>query len=118
VRDALLLLMFALRHYAYPLLPESSWGDSFAVAGSACIIALVLLVRPWLPLAAWIIGEEALVAGCSIWWLADPWIVTGAEQCSSRVGFKLGSVGLVALALVTWRMSRLTGRQDEKAGGK
>jgi hypothetical protein len=73
-----------------------------------------------MPLAIWIMGEEALVAGCSIWWIADPWIVEGAEQCSSRIGFKLGSLGLVALALVTWRMAlkTFTGRQDTKAGGK
>lgn len=110
--DAALLAMFAGRHYGYPALPEPMQGDAFAIAGSVAIIALIVMLRPWLPLAAWIVGEELLVAGCSAWWLVDPWIVTGGEQCSSRIGFKLGSIGLVALALVVWRLSTITGHKN------
>jgi hypothetical protein len=106
MKDSALLLLFAMRHYGYPLLPASMWGDAFALMGSACIIALVVMLKPWLPLAAWIVGEELLVAGCSAWWLVDPWEVVGAEQCSSRIGLKLGAIGVCFLALVTLRFWR------------
>ena len=109
MRDSLLLLLFAARHYGYPHLPYAWWGEAFAAAGSVCIIALVLLLRPWWPLGAWIVGEELLVAGCSVWWIVDPWDMTGQEeQCSARVGLKIGAVGLVLLAYTTQALALKT----------
>lgn len=121
MRDSALLLLFAVRHYGYPHLPQEWWGDAFAVAGSACLIALVLMLRPWWPLGAWIVGEELLVAGCSVWWIAAPWDMAGqSEQCSAQVGLKLGSIGLAALALVTHRhtLSTFTGSDKQGRPGK
>lgn len=121
MRDSALLLLFAVRHYGYQHLQPQLWGDVFAISGAACLIALVLMVKPWLPLAAWIIGEEALVAGCSALWLAYPWPMLGeAEQCSAQTGLKLGSIGLAALALLAHRytLSDLTGIAREKGASK
>lgn len=121
MRDSLILLLFAARHYGYPHLPVLWWGDAFAAAGSVCIIALVLMLRPWWPLGAWIIAEELLVAGCSLWWIAAPWDMNGqAEQCSAQIGFKLGTIGLVILAFITHRhtLSVFAGSATKHGGGK
>lgn len=119
MRDSALLLLFAARHYGYPHLPAQWWGDAFAIAGSVCIIAMVLLLKPWLPLAAWVIGEEALVAGCSAWWIADPWPMLGVnEQCSARMEFKFGAIGLAALALLTYRHALSTFTASTGNGGR
>lgn len=118
-RDASLLLIMAARHYGYQHAPLAMQGDLFAIAGSVALLLALLWLRPWWPIAAWAGGEELLVAGCSVWWLIEPWSMDGqTEQCSARIGFKLGSIGLVCLAFVTFRyhLSGLTGRQPEQGG--
>lgn len=77
---------------------------------------MVALLNPWPPLLLWISAEEAQVAGCSVWAIAEP-IAATSEQCSEQIGFQVGSVGLVWLALLVLRftLSDLTGRsRDER----
>lgn len=105
-----LLLMFALRHYGYYHLPEAWQGQAFNAAGAVCIVVALALLKVWFPLLLWIGAEEAQVAGCSVWAILEP-IAATSEQCSEQVGFRVGSVGLVWLALLVYRLtlSDLTG---------
>ena len=117
MRDSSLLLILALRHYGYPHAPEWMWGELFAMSASVALIACVLWIKPWWPIAAWAIGEEMLVFGCSAWWLSAPWDMTGqAEQCSAQIGLKLGAIGLAALAIITFgrNLKDITGLQEAK----
>lgn len=113
--NALLVLMFAARHFGYYHAPDAWQGQVFSAAGAVCIIVLVALLKPWLPLLLWITAEEAQVAGCSVWAVLEP-IGATSEQCSEQIGFQIGSVGLVWLALLAHRLtlSDLTAsRSDE-----
>lgn len=99
--------MFAARHYGYYHAPEAWHGQLFSAAGALCIVAMLVMLKPWLPLALWIGAEEAQVAGCSVWAILEP-IAATSEQCSEQVGFRLGSVGLVVLALLAHRVTLST----------
>lgn len=112
---ALLLLMFAARHYGYYHAPEALQGQVFSAAGALCIIVLVAALKPWPPLLLWIAAEEAQVAGCSVWAILEP-IAATSEQCSEQIGFRVGSVGLVWLALLAYRLtlSDLTSSKTEE----
>lgn len=89
-----------------------------------CIIVLLISRPVWLPLKAWIIGEEVLSVGCYSLWLVWPeWFVHefSDEKCSQAVGFKLGSVGLVVVALLAYRtltLARVDDGLDRKGSGK
>lgn len=112
---AALLLMFAARHYGYYHAPGEWQGQVFSAAGALCIIVLVALLNPWPPLLLWISAEEAQVAGCSVWAIVEP-IAATSEQCSAQIGFQVGSVGLVWLALLVLRLtlSDLTGSSRDE----
>lgn len=67
---------------------------------------LMVMRAYWGPLVAavgaWWLYEEALVALCSLWRMFDWWqVLPGQEQCSARVGFKLGAISLVILGALT-----------------
>ena len=97
-----LLLLLAFRHYGYEHFPQSTWGDWYGLAGAACILALVAALDIHWAVKGWAMGEELLTIGCTSAWLAAPeWFTHAfqAERCSAAVGFKLGSIGLVVLAL-------------------
>jgi len=102
-----MLALFAFRHYGYYLWPADVWGDVFTLGASCCLLACLALLPLWWPLKAWALGEELLTAGCTAWWLASPWAFSD-ERCSAQVGFKLGSIGLVLLALITHRVTLST----------
>lgn len=95
-----LLVLFVARHYGYLYVDRPAKGYVFMICGALCIIALVMMLKPWGPLAVWILAEESQVAGCSIWWLYDPIPNLGDEQCSTRTGIKLGLIGTFALGWV------------------
>ncbi len=53
--------------------------------------------------------EEALVALCSTWRIFDWWYVGhGEEQCSARLGFKVGAFSLVLIGAL---IAKVTGRE-------
>jgi len=107
-----------MRHYGYQHLPPTMWGEAFAMAASVLLIACVIWLRPWLPLAAWAIGEESLVLACSSLWLIIPLdMANQAEQCSAQIGLKFGAVGLALLALITFRLTLQDFTGMQKAGG-
>ena len=102
-----MLALFAFRHYGYYLWLADVWGDVFTLGASCCLLACLALLPLWWPLKAWAMGEELLTAGCTAWWLAAPWTFSD-ERCSAQVGFKLGSIGLVILALLAYRVNLST----------
>lgn len=96
---SLVLLAFAARHYGYYWFPRELQGEVFAMFGAGILVCLVLALRVWQPIAVWVIAEEFQVAGCAAWWILDPLPWTD-EQCSARVDFKLGAIGIAWLSLV------------------
>lgn len=112
---ALLVLMFAARHFGYYHAPEALQGQVFNAAGAVCIVVLLALLKVWFPLLLWVAAEEAQVAGCSVWAILEP-IGATSEQCSEQIGFQIGGVGLVWLALLVYRitLSDLTASRSEE----
>lgn len=111
-----LLLLLAFRHYGYEHFPEAAWGDWYGLAGSAAIFALLAPLAVHWSLKAWAMGEELLTMGCTSAWLAAPeWFAHAfaAERCSAAVGFKIGSITLIALALVVCRHAQVRSSQDK-----
>lgn len=91
----------------------------YGLAGALCILMLILAVPVWWPVKAWAAGEELLTAGCSAAWLAWPeWFVHAFadERCSQVIGFKIGSIGLLCLALIAHRVYCI-GEQLTKKNG-
>lgn len=59
--------------------------------------------------AAW----QVLPAGCSAWWLFDPWPVSpNDERCSTRLGIPLGVIGLAACAWLAGEIYRGKGHHE------
>lgn len=104
------LLLLAFRHYGYEHFPQAQWGDWYGLAGAACIFALVAALAVHWSVKAWAMGEELLTMGCTAAWMAAPeWFTHAfqAERCSAAVGFKVGSIGLMLLAIVIFRTAHL-----------
>lgn len=117
---SLILPLFAFRHYGYQHFPQDQWGDLYGLGGALCLLAAVSLLHVWWPLKAWIMGEELLTAGCTAAFLAWPeWFVHAFpdERCSQAVGFKIGSVGLMCLALIVHRVNLHTCAGDRRQEG-
>ncbi len=48
---------------------------------------------------------QVMIAGCSIWWIAAPWVkVQGQGQCSTATGLPLGLLGAWIACLVAASM--------------
>jgi hypothetical protein len=115
-----LLALLAFRHYGYEHFPLETWGDWYGMAGAACILVLVASMDVHWAIKAWAMGEECLTVGCTAFWLMWPEWFTHAfasERCSQAVGFKIGSVGLMCLALITYRVYCI-GAQVTKHNGQ
>ncbi len=107
-----LLLLGVIRHVLWEHVEAQApvWNLCGAIAMS------VLLVPVWRShrgvatglVALWWLYEEALVAVCSTWRIFDWWYVgQGEEQCSARLGFKIGAFSLVLIgALIAKVVSR------------
>ena len=117
--DAVILLAVgALRHYGWGLAPDELAGMAAkGLAAGAILFLLYRLYDPrfW-PLFAWWGWEEAQVALCSAWYMAEPWAVAqGQAICSAKVGFDLGAIGIVAVAfLLAHHCQSLQVRKGEK----
>lgn len=114
---SLVLLAFAARHYGYYWFPRDLQGEVFAMFGAVILVGLVLALRVWKPLAIWVIAEEFQVAGCALWWIHSP-LTWAEEQCSARIDFKLGSIGIIWLAFVAYRLSVRTCYSQKEKGGE
>ncbi len=97
-----LLLLGVIRHGLWEHV------EAQALVWNACgaLVISALLVLMWRKsrgiavgvVIAWWLYEEALVVVCSTWRIFDWWYVgQGEEQCSARLGFKIGAFSLVLI---------------------
>lgn len=107
---AYLLVLMVTRHNIWGLVAADEQARVWNMLGATSMIGLLAVV--WArcfsaapaavtAVCAWWAYEEMLVAGCSAWHLADPWVLgPGQELCSSRLGFRLGMFSLVAIGFL------------------
>jgi len=120
---AIMLAVGFLRHYGWDVFPEEHQGAASKGLGGVAMAYLIFLVAGmardrwvWL-VSAWWIWENLQVAICSFWFIASPWhIEPGQAMCSAKLGFDLGAVGMLIVAVMMWRLQGLVGRKEEGAG--
>ena len=105
---ALLLTMF-LRHYAWRWVPVEHAGEASKALGAAAALVMLWLLSRNLTaadkLARWAMilyaWHEASVALCATWFIFAPWqILQGQAMCSAKIGFDLGALGLLLVAIL------------------
>ena len=117
-----LLALGVTLHYGWALVPPEHaaqvWNICGAVARAALLIAVVRrIAHPvvW-TVATWWLAEEAMVAGCSAWFIVRPWpVVPGQAQCSSLLGLDIGTLGaLVIMISVLYATAKAYRLQDDQ----
>jgi hypothetical protein len=97
-----LLFVGAFRHYGWPLLPNEMQRFAWNASGSILVLALLwALAWPAARLVViWLTFEELQVIACSLIRMLRPVdIGSGQAQCSALIGFNLGAVGLMLMAV-------------------
>ena len=111
VRDlsVILLLVAAVRHYAWHLWPADQAGVASKMLGSAAALILLAIVRDLMPecprllgrVMLWYAAHEAMACGFAAAYLIAPWPVPeGQAMGSALLGFDVGLVGAFLLALL------------------
>ncbi|NBW08274.1 MAG: hypothetical protein EBR82_09625 [Caulobacteraceae bacterium] len=106
-----LLLLGVIRHVLWEHV------EAQALVWNLCgaLVIGALLVQVWRQnrsvvvglVVLWFLYEEAMVAICSTWRILDWWYVgQGEEQCSARIGFKIGAFSLVLIGALISRVAR------------
>lgn len=104
-----LLAVMALRHYAWRWVPAEHAGLVSKALGSVAALVLLWLIsgyrRPADNLACWALAlyalHEASAVLCATWFIFAPWpIAPGQGMCSARIGFDLGALGLLMVAVL------------------
>ena len=94
------------------------------VRRSGDLLASFHRVAPDAPLAGvllWWAWEELQVILCSAWFIFDPWpIDPGQAMCSAKLGFDLGALGVLIVAVLALRLnlSDLTASNDRNGERK
>lgn len=107
-----LALLGAVRHYGYYPFP-ADWRADVCNIMTALVLTILVWAFVWrnpsplaISVATWFSAENALVAGCSAWFIYEPWVVQeGDDQCTARFGPHLGAFGLAWLAWIAVRLS-------------
>jgi hypothetical protein len=107
-----LLLAGGVRFYGYGFFePEARGSASKALGGLFILAVLPLLyyVAPTIPtllVLYWLAFESLQVFLCSAWYMVEPWEVpVGQSICSAKLGFDMGAVGILIVAMLLWRLS-------------
>jgi hypothetical protein len=107
-----LLLIGATRHYGWAFWPDDLRSYASKMLGALCALALVCIItylKPSKPLfwvAAVYAWEELQTTLCSAWYMVAPWqVATGQAMCSAKLGFDLGAVGILAIAICVLKVS-------------
>lgn len=107
MKAALLLLVGVARHQVWEHAPTQHQAQVWNALGAVAMIVLLEIIvqaeRSALVslVSRWWEYEEALVAGCSTWFIFEAWTIDpGQEQCSARVGAKLGAISLLAVGWI------------------
>ena len=106
-----LLLLGAVRQYAYKLAPPEIAARAWNITGACVVLALVLWIA-WrlrsklvLFVVAWWAAEESLTIGCNTLWLIAPWPVTQSQDiCRGLLDFDLGKLGALMIAIALARI--------------
>ena len=102
-----LLVAGVSRHQLWEVFPEQLQAKAWNAIGAMVMLLLLAYVgvteralMVW-AVVEWWAYEEMLVLTCSLWRMVEPWAVQlGQEQCSARMGFRLGNISLVAVAIL------------------
>ncbi len=104
---AALIALGILVHYGWAWVPVEHQAQAFNAAGAfaraVLLVAVVWKLRSALAafVAAWWVCEELMVAGCSLWFIASPWVIEpGQPQCSALLQFDLGRIGVLAVCFL------------------
>lgn len=95
-------------------------GLASKALGAAAILYLLAVVwehtRAGAAIFLWWAWEELQVLTCTAWFMVEPWpVAQGQAICSAKLGFDLGAVGILILALVLMRHCQgLQMREGEK----
>jgi hypothetical protein len=91
------------------MVPAERQADAWNVLGAfarLCLVGAVvwrLKSRLVLFVALWWAFEELMVIGCSLAYIASPWVVEpGQAQCSALLQFDIGRIGLLIAAGLLW----------------
>ena len=109
IATGLLALGVAL-HYGYLLLDPADRADAWNVVGAVTRAALLIALAwrwrgPVLLVVAWWLAEEAMVAGCSLAYMVQPWIVgPGQDQCSALIGMDISKIGAAIIAALSFAL--------------
>ncbi len=110
-----LLLIGALRHYGWALVPVELAGVASKGLGAVAILSLLALLQPKgiaALVAAWIAFEELQVLICSAMWMREPWHVEpGQAMCSAYVGFDIGAISLCIVAAFAVAVNSYSGNK-------
>jgi hypothetical protein len=119
-----LLLIVAAREYLWLIVPAELQGMASKGLGAALVLVLLSVVWRHAPRSRALLGILAIAAWhslqtliCSAAYMLEPWpTVPGVGICSSRIGFDLGALGLLAVAVVAYRLIpvRLDSIEDGK----
>ena len=105
----MLLLTLFLRHYAWRWVPAEHAGDASKALGAAAALVLLWLLSRQLTtadkLARWALAlyaaHEVSAALCATWFIFSPWLIAeGQAMCSAKIGFDLGALGLLLVAVL------------------
>ena len=115
---AWLLLLGSVRHYGWEL--WTPHGVAAKMLGGVAILGLLWTVylirqsRILLVVVAWWSYEELQVVICSAAYLARPWHVPpGKAMCSAYVGWDIGSLSVLTLAVIAFAVNVYSSRNAE-----
>lgn len=113
-----LLLVGAARHYGWAMFPQELKALASKGLGGLAMLALLAIIfhmaRERGPISKtfglvflWSSWEGLQISLCSFWFMVDPWPINAGEaMCSARIGLDIGSVGILAVAVILWRLTR------------
>jgi hypothetical protein len=118
---AVVLLVGFLRHYGWSWFDPAIRGDVSKALGGAALLAVVPFLwracptRMMLLALAWWSYEALLIVICATAYVFAPWpLEVGEPMCSGKLGFNLGALGLVIIALVLCQAVRLDRSADRE----
>lgn len=105
-----LLALGVARHYGYLLADQADHADIWNAAGAVTLAAMLIALAwrwrgPVLLVVAWWVAEEVMVAGCSLAYMVQPWIVgPGQDQCSALIGLDISKISAAVIAALAFSL--------------
>lgn len=113
-----ILAVGVVRHYGYALAQPEDIGIVSKALGGFALLAVVPFIWKAYPsrlmgfVLAWWIFEALQIVLCSTVYWIKPWEVqTGQSICSAAFGMDLGALGVMAAAVILWRIVKVSNTQ-------